>query len=76
MPPGLPGMEIQAVLPRGWVAGGGNPSRAWAITSNFWSASSYAGGSGSAWNVNFNNGNDNTNDKTNNNYVRLVRGGE
>ena len=29
-----------------------------------------------AWNVNFNNGNSNANNKTNNNYVRLVRGGE
>ena len=26
-----------------------------------------------AWNVNFNNGNDNNNDKTNSNYVRCVR---
>jgi len=29
-----------------------------------------------AWNVNFNNGSDNVNNKSNNNYVRLVRSGE
>ena len=28
-----------------------------------------------AWNVNFNDGNVNANNKTNNNYVRAVRGG-
>jgi hypothetical protein len=28
-----------------------------------------------AWNVNFNDGNVNNNDKSNNNYVRCVRGG-
>ena len=43
--------------------------------SNFWSASSYVPNPTNAWNVNFNNGNDNANNKTNNNYVRLVRGG-
>jgi len=42
----------------------------------YWSASPYAGNATNAWNVNFNNGNDNANNKTNNNYVRLVRGGE
>lgn len=31
---------------------------------------------GNAWNVNFNNGNDNANNQGNNNAVRLVRGGE
>lgn len=45
---------------------------AWAI----WSASPYAGNTDNAWNVNFNNGNDNVNNKSNNNDVRLVRGGE
>jgi len=47
-----------------------------AIPSNFWSASPYAGNSDNAWNVNFNNGNDNNWNKSNNNRVRLVRGGE
>jgi len=42
----------------------------------YWSASPYAGNASNAWNVNFNNGNDNANNKSNNNYVRLVRGGE
>ncbi|MBK1736175.1 hypothetical protein CKO15_13010 [Halorhodospira abdelmalekii] len=45
-------------------------------SSRFWSASPYAGNSDNAWNVNFNNGNDNWNNKSNNNRVRLVRGGE
>ena len=42
----------------------------------YWSATPYAGNATNAWNVNFNNGNDNANNKSNNNYVRLVRGGE
>jgi len=42
----------------------------------YWSASPYAANATNAWNVNFNNGNDNANNKSNNNYVRLVRGGE
>jgi len=42
----------------------------------YWSASPYAGNATNAWNVNFNNGNDNANNKSNNNSVRLVRGGE
>ena len=41
----------------------------------FWSASPYAPDAGNAWNVNFNNGNDNANNQGNN-AVRLVRGGE
>ena len=35
--------------------------------------SPYAGSSGNAWNVNFNNGNSNNNDVGNNNRVRCVR---
>lgn len=41
----------------------------------YWSGSSYANNSDNAWNVNFNNGNVNANNKTNNNYVRCVRSG-
>jgi len=40
---------------------------------NYWSSSSIAGNSDNAWNVNFNNGNDNGNNKSNLNYVRCVR---
>ena len=36
-------------------------------------AVAYQGGSSNAWNVNFNNGNSNNNDVTNNNRVRCVR---
>ena len=42
----------------------------------YWSASPYAGNAANAWNVNFNNGNDNINNKSNTNNVRLVRAGE
>ncbi len=45
-------------------------------TSGFWSASAYAGGSGSAWGVNFYYGSDGTNDKSYSPHVRLVRGGQ
>lgn len=40
------------------------------------SSSPNASDSNNAWNVNFNNGNDNWNNKNNTNYVRLVRAGE
>jgi hypothetical protein len=44
-------------------------------SNNYWSATTNAGNPNNAWNVNFNNGNANNNNKTNNNYVRAVRGG-
>ncbi|MBI5525158.1 MAG: hypothetical protein HY897_02410 [Deltaproteobacteria bacterium] len=47
-------------------AGGGNKSGR---------KTSYAANTSNAWNVNFDNGNVNNNDKTNNNNVRCVRGG-
>lgn len=40
-----------------------------------WSSSAVAGNTNNAWNVNFNNGNTNANNKTNTNHVRLVRSG-
>ena len=43
---------------------------------NYWSSSTYAGNTTNAWNVNMNDGNMNANNKTNNNYVWPVRGGE
>ncbi len=42
---------------------------------NYWSATTNADNPDNAWNVNFNNGNVNNDNKTNNNYVRAVRGG-
>jgi len=45
------------------------------VSSNYWSSSTYANNTTNAWNVNFNDGNVNANNKTNNNYVRAVRGG-
>ena len=45
-------------------------------SSNYWSSSTNADNSDNAWNVNFNNGNVNNDDKTNDNYVWPVRGGE
>jgi hypothetical protein len=44
-------------------------------SSNYWSASSLAPNPTNAWNINFNNGNVNNDNKTNNRYVRAVRGG-
>jgi hypothetical protein len=51
-------------------------SSARVTASNFWSGSPNAGNSDNAWNVNFNNGNDNWNNRSNANHVRLVRAGE
>lgn len=44
-------------------------------SNNYWSSTTNASDSGNAWNVNFNKGNDNWNNKTNSNYVRCVRSG-
>lgn len=44
------------------------------VANNYWSSSTNVNNTNNAWNVNFNNGNVNNNDKTNNNYVRCVRG--
>ncbi len=46
------------------------------VSSYYWSSSTNANNTNNAWGVNFNNGNDNTNNKSNNNYVRAVRGGK
>lgn len=40
---------------------------------NYWSSSPNVSDSSNAWNVNFNNGNDNWNNKSNSNLVRCVR---
>jgi hypothetical protein len=44
-------------------------------SSNYWSSTTYANNPTNAWNVNFNDGNVNNNDKNNPLYVRAVRGG-
>ena len=44
-------------------------------SSNYWSSTTYQNNPSNAWNVNFNDGNVNANNKTNSNYVRAVRGG-
>jgi hypothetical protein len=43
--------------------------------SNYWSSTTNANNPSNAWNVNFNNGNVNANDKSNTLFVRVVRGG-
>ena len=43
--------------------------------SNYWSSTPNATNASNAWNVNFNNGNVNTNNKTFDRRVRAVRGG-
>jgi hypothetical protein len=50
-------------------------SMAVTVANNYWSSSTYVPNTTNAWNVNFNNGNTNADNKTNDNYVRLVRGG-
>lgn len=43
------------------------------VPNNYWSGSTISANPNNAWNVNFNNGDVNNNNKTNNNYVRAVR---
>jgi hypothetical protein len=45
------------------------------VASNYWSSTTNSNNPTNAWNVNFNDGNVNNDNKTNNNYVRAVRGG-
>jgi hypothetical protein len=42
---------------------------------NYWSSTTYQSNPTNAWNVNFNDGSTNANNKSNNNHVRAVRGG-
>jgi hypothetical protein len=58
------------ILPAGWFGGANFTGQAL-----LGSSSPYAGNGNNAWNVNFNNGNDNTNNKNNALSVRLVRSG-
>ncbi len=44
-------------------------------SSNYWSATTNATNTSNAWDVNFNNGNVDNDDKTNTNFVWCVRGG-
>ena len=53
-----------------------NEQKRWTQSDNYWSSTTNADNPDNAWNVNFNNGNVNNNDKTNTNYVRAVRGGQ
>ena len=49
----------------------------WSQSDNYWSSTTYAPNTTNAWNVNFNNGNVNNDNKTiNPYYVRPVRGGQ
>jgi hypothetical protein len=45
-------------------------------TNNYWSSTTNVNDTTNAWYVNLNNGNVNTNDKTNTNYVWPLRGGK
>ena len=44
------------------------------VSSNYWSSSTNVNNTSNAWQVNFNNGSVNNNNKTNNNYIRCVSG--
>ena len=49
----------------------------WAQANNYWSSTTNANNTDNAWNVNFNNGNVNNDNKDfKTNYVRPVRGGQ
>jgi hypothetical protein len=65
------GLSPQASMTR---EGKGRSGQIIVQSSNYWSATTNANNTSNAWNVNFNNGNVNTNDKTNNNFVWCVRG--
>jgi len=45
------------------------------VANNYWSSSTYVPNTTNAWNVNFNDGSVNNNNKTNSNYVRCVSTG-
>jgi len=55
---------------------GGESGRTNTVSDNYWSSTSNPNNTDNALNVNFNNGNVNNNNKTNNYYVRAVRGGK
>ena len=75
------GVEAQGCPPpleRGRAPGsatGGNKRRGNTAASNYWSSTTNANNPDNAWNVNFDNGNVNNDDKSNTNSVRAVRGG-
>ncbi len=57
--------------------GGGAVTVKWGgKMSNYWSATTNANNTNNAWCVNFNNGNDNNNNKSDSRYVRGVRSGQ
>jgi hypothetical protein len=73
---GLAPDQAPGFLPRSRCASYGRQQVAGVTQSNnYWSASTYAPNPINAWIVNFNDGNVNNNNKTNNNYVRAVRSG-
>jgi hypothetical protein len=54
---------------------GGNKRRGQTASDNYWSSTTYRNNPNNAWNVNFNDGNVNANNKNNGFRVRAVRGG-
>ena len=58
------------LAPREWQSG-----QTIVQSSDYWSATTDATNSTNAWDVNFNNGNVDNNDKSNTNFVWCVRGG-
>lgn len=81
-------MCIQAVVPSAGSSAGGPPLTgggevdgsetgfSGVQSNNYWSSTSNADNTSNAWNLNLNNGNVNNDDKSNDNYVWPVRGGE
>jgi hypothetical protein len=63
-----PGARVRPSTRTG-ASGGGNAA------DNYWSSTSYVNNPDNAWDVNFDDGNVNANNKSNNTIVRAVRGG-
>ncbi len=71
------GIRCQKFPPLGWSFGADDKCRSNYFfgafqTNNYWSATE--NNANNAWNVNFNDGSQNNNNKTNGNYVRCIRG--
>ena len=80
------GLRHKGVFPRpggarhpglwdGYRAGPQEQAERATAADNYWSSTTNAGNSSNAWNVNFNDGNVNNDDKNNSLRVRAVRGG-
>jgi hypothetical protein len=68
--------ELVSITDKGRVNPSIDPTFQNVPSSDYWSSTTYAGGTSRAWSVNFDNGYDPWGDKDNNRYVRCVRSGQ